>query len=155
MIFVTVGTGIGFQRLIVKMDEIAGRIDEEVIFQIGATQYKPKYGEYFDFCEESSILEYIKRARVVVTHAGAGTVLNLLFLGKNVILFPRFKKYGECLDDHQLELTKMLSEKGQAVAVYDTDDLESAIKSIDGAVPNTPDRNSGLLAFLKRQFAES
>ena len=42
MIFVTVGThDQGFKRLVKKMDEIAGQIDEEVVMQIGSTDYKP------------------------------------------------------------------------------------------------------------------
>jgi len=40
MIFVTVGThDQGFERLVKKMDEIAGQIDEEVVIQVGYTDY--------------------------------------------------------------------------------------------------------------------
>jgi UDP-N-acetylglucosamine transferase subunit ALG13 len=47
MIFVTVGTHYqGFDRLIRKMDEIAGKIEEDVIMQIGSTQYKPINAKY-------------------------------------------------------------------------------------------------------------
>ena len=53
MIFATIGThNIGFERLVVKMDEIAGRIDEEVVIQIGSTRYTPKHAGYFDFTDE-------------------------------------------------------------------------------------------------------
>ena len=43
MIFVTVGMHTaGFERLVKKMDEIAGKIDEEVIMQIGGTSIPRK-----------------------------------------------------------------------------------------------------------------
>lgn len=44
MIFVTIGSavkGIEFTRLIMKMDEVASRLDEEVVMQIGAVPYEP------------------------------------------------------------------------------------------------------------------
>jgi len=153
MIFVTIGThNVGFERLVIKMDEIAGLIDEEVVIQIGSTQYKPKHAEYFDFCDENGILEYLKQARVVVTHAGAGSVLNSLSFVKRIILFPRLKKHGECFDDQQLELTRVLSESGQVIAVYDAKDLESAIRSVDTVVPTRLAKNRDLVSFLKKQF---
>ena len=50
MIFVTTGThSQGFDRLIQKMDEIAGKINEEVIMQIGSAKYKPKNAKFFNF----------------------------------------------------------------------------------------------------------
>jgi beta-1,4-N-acetylglucosaminyltransferase len=53
MIFVTVGLHYqGFDRLIMKMDALAGMIDEEVVMQIGSTKYKPENAKYFDFVDE-------------------------------------------------------------------------------------------------------
>ena len=156
MIFATIGThNIGFERLVVKMDEIAGWIDEEVVIQIGSTRYTPKHAGYFDFTDEGGIFEHLKRARVVVTHAGAGSVLDALSLAKPIILFPRLKKYGECFDDQQLELTRVLSENGRAIAVYDAEDLESAIRSVGDAAPAGQDKSRDLVTFLKGQFAET
>lgn len=155
MIFVTIGThSVGFERLVTKMDEIAGQIDEEVIIQIGSTRFKPKHAKYFDFSEESEILKYLKQARIVVTHAGAGSVLNALSFAKKIILFPRLKKYGECYDDQQLELCRVLSERRQVIVVYDAEDLGSAIDNADSIVPTCLDKNNDLINFLKQQFLE-
>ena len=50
MIFVTDGTHYqGFDRLITKMDEVAGKIDDEVAIQIGSSKYHPKNAKWFTF----------------------------------------------------------------------------------------------------------
>jgi UDP-N-acetylglucosamine transferase subunit ALG13 len=126
VIFVTVGSHYqGFDRLIKKMDEIAGKIDEKVIMQIGHTEYKPANAEYFDFVDDFQEIERLNReARVVVSHAGAGSILTALKLGSPVIVVPRLKKYDEHMDDHQLEIADAMSSKEGVFTVYDVDDLE-------------------------------
>ena len=152
MIFVTVGMHYqGFERLIKKMDEIAGKIDEEVVMQIGHTKYKPKNAKYFDFDDsDEKILEYFKQARVIVSHAGAGTLLNALRFGKPVIVVPRLKKFGEHVDDQQLELAEVLSKAGKVIAVYDISKLEEALRKVDKLNSKIVDKNnSKLIEFLK------
>lgn len=128
MIFVTVSAS-PFERLIKGMDNIAGRIGQKVVMQIGRTQYKPKNAEFFRFTSSEEILEYNKMARVVVTHGGAGCIMTALSFGKPVIVVPRYKKFGEHINDHQLDLTKALEREGKIVAVYDIKDLKRAIKT--------------------------
>ncbi len=131
MIFVTVGThSQGLDRLIKKMDEIACKIDEEVVMQIGSTKYRPKNARYFDFIEDfERIKELNRKARVVVCHGGAGTIITALDEGKPVIAVPRLKEHGEHINDHQLELVDALSNNGKILAVYDIDLLEEALSS--------------------------
>lgn len=132
MIFVTVGLHTQeFERLIKKMDEIAGKIDEKVIMQIGHTKYKPKNAEYFDFESYEKIQALNREARVVVCHAGAGSIMSVLEQGTLVIAVPRLKKHGEHIDDHQLDLVRTLAEEGKILAVYDVDDLEKALEDVN------------------------
>jgi beta-1,4-N-acetylglucosaminyltransferase len=151
MIFVTVGMHYqGFDRLIRKMDEIASKIEEEVIMQIGSTKYAPKNAKFFNFVEnEFTILAYFKSARVVVSHAGAGTILYALSLGKPVIVVPRLKKFKEHVDDQQLELADVLSEKGTAIAVKEIEDIEQALKNINQLVLASHKKDMNLLLYLK------
>lgn len=129
MIFVTVGWQYGFKRLIAKMDEIASRINEEVTMQIGTTEYEPKYAHYFHFVEsDEQILEYIRESRLVISHAGAGSILTVFSIGKPTIIVPRLRKYGEHIDDHQLELAEAMSKEGQAIVVYDINDLDKYVQ---------------------------
>ncbi len=107
MIFVTVGLhNQGFDRLIKKMDEIAGTIDEDVIMQIGHTNYTPKNATYFRFKDDfSEIVNLNKNARLVVCHGGAGSIIAALEQKTPVIAVPRLKKFREHLNDHQFEIS--------------------------------------------------
>ena len=151
MIFVTVGTHyLGFERLIKKMDEIAGRTDEEIVAQIGSTKYKPKNMKYFNFVEEEKkIIELYKKSRIVIAHSGAGTLLNILHLKKPLIVIPRLKKYNEHIDNHQLELTEVLNDSGLATVVYDVENLEDVLKNMNVKSDNKHHNNGSLASFLK------
>lgn len=119
-----------FDRLIKKMDEIAGKINEEVIIQIGSSKYKPKNAKYFDFTENfENIIELNKKARIVVCHGGAGTIITALNEGKPVIAVPRMKKYKEHINDHQLELVDALSKNNKILAVHNIELIENALNS--------------------------
>lgn len=130
MIFVTVGThNQDFKRLVKKIDEIALRIGEEVLVQRGHTKYVPKNTKHFDFASREEMEKLNREADIIVTHAGAGSIIFALRNQKSTIVVPRLKKFGEHIDDHQLELTRELEEKGRIIAVYDVEKLEEAIKS--------------------------
>lgn len=131
VIFVTVGSHYqGFDRLIKKMDEIAGKTDEKVIMQIGHTSYKPVNAEYFDFVDDFSKIEQLNRdARVVVSHAGAGSILTALKLGTPVIVVPRLKRYNEHMDDHQLEIAEAMSRNRNVSVAKDLNYLDELLKS--------------------------
>lgn len=151
MIFVTVGTHyLGFERLIKKVDEIATRTDEEIVAQIGSTNYKPKNIKYFSFVEEENkILELCKNSRVIVSHAGAGTLLTIFQYKKPLVVVPRLKKYNEHIDDHQLELTEVISKKGLASVIYDIENLEDVLNNSNTETNYTDRSNGNLTTFLK------
>lgn len=111
------------------MDEIAGKIDEKVIIQIGNTKYKPVNAEYFEFAEYSKIQKLNSDARIVVSHAGVGSILTAMEQKTHLIIFPRLKRYSEVVDDHQLEIAKELSENPNITVVYDVKDLEESLKT--------------------------
>ena len=139
MIFVTVGMhSAGFERLVRAADEMASFVEEAVIIQRGGTQYTPKFSEYFDFADEVQMLDWLSRARVVVAHGGAGSILNTLQAGKPLVVVPRLKRFGEVIDDHQMELAEALVRQGRTVAVTDLSSttLWQAIEQI--TLPATP-----------------
>ena len=90
------------------MDEIAGKIDCEILMQVGNTDYEPKNAKWFKLLEYNNILDYMEKSDVIICHGGAGTLLDVLRLNKNVIVVPRLKKYKEVYDDHELELADAL-----------------------------------------------
>lgn len=150
MIFVTVGSHYeGFERLVKKMDEIAGSIAEEVVMQIGYTKYTPKNAECFDFIESyREIQELNRKARVVVSHGGAGAIITALEQGTPVIAVPRLKRYAEHTDDQQLDIVTAMAEEGKLIAAYDINELERAVKSADEEFINVK-KDKRLVNYLK------
>jgi UDP-N-acetylglucosamine transferase subunit ALG13 len=65
------------------------------------------------------VVGHIRAARVVVTHAGAGSVLTCLAAGTRPIVIPRLRRYGETSDDHQLAFGRRLDEVGLVTLVED------------------------------------
>jgi UDP-N-acetylglucosamine transferase subunit ALG13 len=129
MIFVTVGNhNQGFERLIRKMDEIAGEIDEKVIMQTGFSRYKPVNAEYFDFRENfGEIVKLNRDARVVVSHAGVGCILTALDQKTPLVLVPRLKKFDEHCDDHQLEIVAAMSDNPNIKVINNVDELKNVL----------------------------
>ena len=133
MILVTIGLMYGFDRLVKEMDEIAGRADEEVIMQIGETAYEPKNAKCFRFASKEEMDGLYDDARVVVCHAGVGSILTALEHGKPVIAVPRREKYGEHIDDHQLDIAREMEKEGRITVVHDVGELEGALGGVSAA----------------------
>ena len=128
MIFVTVGGMHGFDRLVTEMDRIAGEIDERVVMQIGTTPYDPRNCEHYSFMPAKEMDDLYAGARVVVCHAGIGSILTARRHNKPLVLVPRMKRYGEHIDDHQLEIARQMEARGVPV-VYELGNLQSAIEN--------------------------
>ena len=71
------------------MDRIASRIREEVVIQKGSTAVATKHAESIAYPTNEQMESYFRRARIVVGHAGAGTIINALSHGKPVVVMPR------------------------------------------------------------------
>jgi len=130
MIFVTVGTtGHSFDRLMKKMDELAaeGDIEEEIVAQIGNTEYEPSNFSWFKFDDYEKIKGYMMKARIVISHAGAGSIYTALEFNKPVIAVPRQAQFNEHYNDHQIELAEALSKTGKCISVINIDELKNAI----------------------------
>ena len=136
LIFVTAGShNQGFGRLIKKADEIAKETEEDFVIQKGHTDYKPANAEFFDFASRDEMQELVKKARIVISHGGAGSIIFALNAGKPLIVVPRLKKYGEHVNDHQIELVRAMEKEGKVKAVYDIEHLGPALEAIDDAIP--------------------
>lgn len=135
MIFVTVGNANqGFKRLLDAVDEMAGLgvfDEEEVIIQSGNNiDFKPRYSKNVPFISMDEFAKMIKKSNLVICHAGAGTLINVLKAGKVPVVMARRKKYGEHVDDHQVELVEALDAEGKIIAISNRDDLERAFKML-------------------------
>ncbi len=125
MIFVTVSLDIHpFERLIKKADEIAAKIEEEVIIQ-GCIDYETNNAKYIKHTTREKMLKLIEEARLVISHAGAGTIIQVFEHHKPLIVVPRMKQFGEHYNDHQIEIANQIKDRKGIKVVYDIDELEN------------------------------
>jgi UDP-N-acetylglucosamine transferase subunit ALG13 len=137
MIYVTVGTmHLDFPRLIRAADRYALQTEEEVIIQIGMGNIIPTAATLFDFKPRNEILDIQREARIIVTHAGIGSVIDALQMEKPLIVVPRLKKFGEHNTDHQLELARAIHKRGWGVSMEDIDDLTGRLDDPPPAYKN-------------------
>lgn len=130
MIFVTVGSQkFQFNRLLEEIDRLIynKKITEEVIAQIGVSDYRPRNYKFFDFLSQDNFKEYMDKSDLIITHAGTGAIITALKKDKKVIAIPRLAKYGEHVDDHQIQLINEFTELNFIEPVYEIKDLEKAI----------------------------
>ena len=160
MIFVTVGNDYhDFSRLIRTIDEIAPRISSEIIIQRGYSKYLPINIKYFDFVPMDTATEYIKMSELVISHAGAGTIILCKENGVPIIILPRRKKYDEHINDHQMEIAQMLEERKESNihVIHEEERLEEKINEVlKDKRKRTPIKNVGKANLIKtiREFVE-
>jgi len=131
MVFVILGTQkFQLNRLLRLLDEGAGNglISDEIVAQTGYSDYIPKNIICHRFLEKEDFESYISKADVVVSHSGVGSIMTALKKGKPVVVFPRLAKYGEHVDDHQIEIARTFAEKGYLLMCGENDDLLSLIE---------------------------
>lgn len=71
----------------------------------------------------------MEKANIVITHGGTGAIIGAVKKGKKVIAIPRLAKYGEHVDDHQLQLIKQFKELNLIYSCLDMD-LQKALKIV-------------------------
>ena len=81
------------------------------VFQ-GGTTPAVSVGEWRAFLSYQEMERLLRRARVVVSHGGPGTIMMTLATGKRPIVVPRLRRHGEHVDDHQLAFARRLAREG-------------------------------------------
>lgn len=152
MIFVTVGSQkFQFNRLLKKVDELieSGAIKDEVFAQIGVSDYKPKNYKYVDFTTREEFAENLDKCDLLITHAGTGVIVTALKKGKKVIAVPRLAKYGEHVDNHQIQLVKQFEELGLIEPCYDTELISASLKNVEEKNYGHYQSNSEIINSIK------
>ena len=128
-----------FTRCLRMLDEMIQHYDikEEVIVQMGNSNYQSGNFKIIPFLPEEEFKKYIADASVVISHAGSGALFNAIKKHKKLIAVARLKKYHEMVDDHQTELTRKLSEEGYIID--GTYSLVDAWAKLEGFEPREND----------------
>lgn len=134
MIFITLGSQkFQFNRLLIEIDRLVEekKINEEVLAQIGYSDYKPKNYKYKEFLDRDEFAEIMSRCNKVITHGGTGAIVGAVKRGKKVIAVPRLAKYGEHVDDHQLQIIEQFTEMNFILGVKEVDEIENKLMNLD------------------------
>lgn len=152
MILVTLGTQKqSFARLLDIIEN--SNIKEETIVQAGHTKYNSERMKIFDFIPYEKLDKLIDEADTIITHGGTGSIVAPLKKGKKVIAVPRLAKYGEHVDDHQVQIVDIFSEMGYILKLNENDNLKSILKKIKKQ-DMTPfkSNNENFIKHLKKEI---
>jgi UDP-N-acetylglucosamine transferase subunit ALG13 len=142
MILVTVGTHEQpFDRLVEAAAALTG--DEELIVQHGTSRPCAR-GTSVDYMSFDELAELASRARVVVCHAGVGSVVLARRYGHRPVIMARRPHLGEHVDEHQMQLTRRLAKAGIVTAVEDAEQLAAAVARPPAVAP--PGSEAGALS---------
>jgi UDP-N-acetylglucosamine transferase subunit ALG13 len=129
MILVTIGTNEQpFDRLVRASSRLDG--PESLVVQYGSSRVAPGRGQWLDYVSFEELSERMRAARVVICHAGVGSIMLARRCGKRPIVVPRRLHLGEAVDDHQLPIARRLHASGVVTLVEDVDALPEAIKVV-------------------------
>lgn len=136
MIFVTVGAQMPFDRLVSWADAWAAEAGrDDVCAQIGPTDLVPGHLDVLPFMDPQEFRRRVEASDAVVAHAGMGTILTVLELGKPILVVPRLGDRGETRNDHQVATARRFEEEGLVLAAYDREQFRARVAALEGAPP--------------------
>ena len=145
MIFITVGTHEQpFDRLLKCIDNMIdeGIIKEEVFCQKGFSEYEPKNYKSENLIPYEKMQDYIKRARIIITHGGPASFLDPLKYGKIPIVVPRKKEFGEHVNNHQLDFSLQVEKRMKNILVADSEnDIKEYVINYDKIIKDLKNTN--------------
>jgi UDP-N-acetylglucosamine transferase subunit ALG13 len=153
VIFVTVGTNeAAFDRLLEAVETLPA--DREIVVQCGASSVRPSNAaSCYEFMPFDDLVDEMRRAHVVITHAGIGSIMSALACGKRPVVVPRLVRYREAVDDHQLPVARRLEDSGLVTVVEDLSTLAAAVTAAGDSVNVTVGADERLVHDLRDYIA--
>ncbi|MDB5342802.1 MAG: pssE [Schlesneria sp.] len=132
MIFVTVGNMDPFDRLIRAVDQWVSErsLTEDVFAQIGKGAYHPQNCKYIPFLTPAEFKNKFANARVVVSHAGMGTIITSLEMRKPIVVMPKRANLGEQRNEHQLATVRHFRRSKQVLVADSELELGSVLDQV-------------------------
>ena len=128
MIFITVGTQIPFDRLLRMVDEIAPHLGgEQIVAQCCRATYQPRHFTTVQFISPAEFNRIVADARIIIAHAGIGTILTAMQMRKPLVVVPRQAALHEHRNDHQLATAQNLAHDYDVAVAHTAAELLQAI----------------------------
>ena len=137
MIFLTVGTLLPFDRLVMAIDKAIeeGLLEEDIIAQVGKGGAKGQNIECVEVVRKDKFDKHVKNASCLISHAGIGSITMALRHNKPLLVMPRLKHYGEHVNDHQLGTARKFEQLGHVLVANTEDELAEKIEQLKSFVP--------------------
>lgn len=127
MIFCTTGTQAPFDRFVQAIDEVAANLNEDFFVQAYKSKYTTKNIRTVEFVPPDEYSKITQSARIIIAHAGIGSIISAMRQNKPLIIFPRVAKLGEHRNEHQLATAKKMSELGYAYVANNAEELNELL----------------------------
>jgi UDP-N-acetylglucosamine transferase subunit ALG13 len=130
-IFVTVGTQLPFDRLITAVDSWAGQDPQTDIFaQVGEGGMLPFNLDSQARLTMKEFARQVAEADLLISHAGMGSIITALDLGKPIIILPRLAMHGEHRNDHQLATAGKFADIDGIHLAHNENEIASCIERV-------------------------
>lgn len=146
MILLAVGTQFAFDRLVRLVDEWAQRAGRtDIIAQVGPSRYNAKALKTFDFLDAVAFSRLQREAKFHIAHAGMGSILGALELGKPILILPRDPALAEHRNGHQLATARHVAAWPGVHVAWEEAQLRAKLDQIErltaniAAAPFAPD----------------
>ena len=132
-----------FHRLLDEVEKniLNGNIKDEVVVQAGFTNFNSNNMKIFNMIPKDSLEKLVEKADLVISHAGVGSIEMALNKNKKIIVVPRNKKYGEHVNNHQIDTEQEFNKKGWIIGIDDVGNLANALEKSKNFVPNKYKKN--------------
>jgi len=127
VIFATVGTQLPFPRLAGYLQAISRSSDEEIVFQSADPHWSSEAIKVCALMPPEAFDAAFRQARVIIGHAGIGTVLTARRLRRPLIIVPRSFALGEHRNDHQMATATQLASASDIAIATDAGSLRAAL----------------------------
>jgi UDP-N-acetylglucosamine transferase subunit ALG13 len=133
-----------FPRAVRLASQLAQLRGEELHVQHGRTEPVPGIeARWQAWYTRAELGEAMRAASVVLVHGGSGCIFHALRVGARPFAIPRLARYGEHVDDHQLQLCGKLEAVGTIVCWMDGERAEAVQARLSrpslGRLPERPD----------------
>ena len=158
MILVLLGTqNNSFIRLLnaIQQNIDDGTIKERVIVQAGFTKYKSDKMEIFSKIDKEDFLKLVEEADLIISHGGVGSIISGLSRGKKVMVVPRLKKYGEHVNNHQIQIARKFEQEGFVKCVLNMKNLGKTIRKMESFEPKEYKAEKGNIVSIIENYIDN
>lgn len=153
MIFVTVGTQLPFDRLLSAVESWANSTSftgERIVAQIGPSSFLSSKMEVVQHLGVTDFKQIASECRIIVSHAGMGSILTAMSFEKPIAIMPRRASLGEHRNDHQLATAKRFGKRNGISVIDDGDGLTDCLDGrMQPAFATSPYASESLIDRLR------